>query len=48
VDSGAGRNITHLVRLPTLQSQTTYHFQMRSRDSAGNLAAFSDYTFTAQ
>jgi hypothetical protein len=37
---------THSVGLSGLQASSTYHFRVRSRDSAGNLAISTDYVFT--
>ena len=34
--------------LSGLQANTTYHFRVKSRDAAGNLATSSDFTFTTQ
>lgn len=45
IDQGQNRKMSHLVSLKSLKSKTTYHFQVRSKDAAGNLAASSDYTF---
>ncbi len=36
----------HSMTLTGLTPATTYHFQVRSRDAAGNLATSSDHTFT--
>jgi hypothetical protein len=38
--------ISHSVALTGLSASTTYHFQVLSRDSQGNLATSSDFTFT--
>jgi hypothetical protein len=46
IDTGQGRKTSHLVSLKSLASRTTYHFQVRSRDAAGNLASTIDSTFT--
>lgn len=37
---------SHAVVLSGLQPATTYHFRVRSRDAAGNLAISADQTFT--
>jgi hypothetical protein len=37
---------SHGVNLSGLQSGTTYHFRVLSRDAAGNLTTSSDFTFT--
>lgn len=37
---------SHAVTLSHLQANTTYHYRVRSRDAAGNLAVSSDATFT--
>jgi hypothetical protein len=36
----------HTVLLGGLNSATTYHYRVRSRDAAGNLATSGDFTFT--
>jgi hypothetical protein len=38
--------LTHAVNLTGLTASTTYHYQVMSRDAAGNLATSSDRTFT--
>ena len=44
--SGSSGVITHAVRLTGLQSGTTYHFRVKSKDAAGNEAVSSgDRTF---
>lgn len=37
---------SHTFALSGLAASTTYHFQVRSRDAAGNLSASNDMTFT--
>ncbi|MDZ7310208.1 MAG: FG-GAP-like repeat-containing protein, partial [candidate division KSB1 bacterium] len=37
---------THAVSLAGLIKNTTYHYRVRSRDAAGNLAVSNDFTFT--
>src|SRR5207253_4723322 len=37
---------THSAGLSGLAASTTYHFRVKSRDAAGNLATSGDYTFT--
>lgn len=37
---------SHSVTLSGLSAWTTYHFRVKSQDSAGNLAISADYTFT--
>ena len=37
---------THAVNLTGLSPSTTYHYQVRSSDAQGDLAASSDFTFT--
>src|SRR5204862_522853 len=37
---------THAVPLSSLSGATLYHFRVRSRDAAGNLATSGDFTFT--
>jgi hypothetical protein len=37
---------SHSVNLSGLLANTTYHFRVKSRDAAGNLAVSSDYTFS--
>ena len=37
---------SHSVPLSGLSAGTTYHFRVRSKDSAGNTASSSDFTFT--
>jgi len=37
---------SHSQSLAGLQAATTYHYRVRSRDAAGNLAVSGDYTFT--
>ncbi len=41
-----GRVVTHSVTLTGLESNTTYHYKVMSRDEAGNLAESVDKTFT--
>ncbi len=36
---------SHLQSLDNLTANTTYHFRVKSRDTAGNLSTSSDYTF---
>ena len=36
----------HVVSLSNLQANTTYHYRVKSRDAAGNLAASGDFIFT--
>jgi phosphodiesterase/alkaline phosphatase D-like protein len=38
--------VSHSVSLAGLAAGTTYHFRVKSRDTAGNLATSSDFTFT--
>src|SRR6185503_19130328 len=38
--------LSHAVSLSGLVSQTTYHYRVKSRDAAGNLATGADNTFT--
>ena len=38
--------ISHLVSLSNLQANTTYHYRVKSKDAAGNLAVSYDYAFT--
>jgi len=35
----------HQINLRYLTSGALYHYRVRSRDSAGNLAVFGDFTF---
>jgi hypothetical protein len=37
---------SHSATLSGLQPSTTYHFRVKSRDAAGNLATSADFTFT--
>ena len=37
---------SHSVSLSGLSASTVYHYRVKSRDAAGNLATSSDYTFT--
>src|SRR2546430_8474507 len=37
---------SHLVTLSGLAGSQLYHFRVRSRDAAGNLATSTDFTFT--
>ena len=37
---------SHTVSISGLSSWTTYHYRVKSRDAAGNLATSGDYTFT--
>ena len=37
---------SHLVNLSDLSAVTTYHYRVRSRDAAGNLALSGDFSFT--
>ncbi|HEY7087624.1 MAG TPA: LamG-like jellyroll fold domain-containing protein, partial [Tepidisphaeraceae bacterium] len=37
---------THSLPLPNLDPSTTYHFQVKSADSSGNLSVSGDFTFT--
>ena len=36
----------HVISLSGLQASTLYHYQVKSRDGAGNLATSTDFTFT--
>ena len=38
----------HPVRITQLHPNTTYHYRVKSRDAAGNIAISSDRTFTTQ
>jgi len=38
--------VSHSVSLSGLASGTTYHYRVKSRDAAGNLATSADFTFT--
>jgi parallel beta-helix repeat protein len=42
----ATRAATHAQILTGLSPSTTYHYRVKSRDAAGNLATSSDFTFT--
>jgi glucose/arabinose dehydrogenase len=42
----AAQVTSHSATLTGLQPSTLYHFQVKSRDAAGNLATSSDFTFT--
>lgn len=48
IDTGQNRKTSHLVSMTGLKTKTTYHFQVRSKDAAGNLASSLDYTFTTK
>ncbi|MDZ7366939.1 MAG: fibronectin type III domain-containing protein [candidate division KSB1 bacterium] len=37
---------SHSVTLSNLQPNTTYHYRVKSKDAAGNLATSNDFTFT--
>ena len=37
---------SHSVTLTGLTAETTYHYQVKSKDSAGNIGAYTDKTFT--
>jgi glucose/arabinose dehydrogenase/phosphodiesterase/alkaline phosphatase D-like protein len=37
---------SHAVTLANLQANTTYHYRVKSKDAAGNLATSDDFTFT--
>jgi hypothetical protein len=37
---------SHSVTLSNLQANTTYHYRVKSKDAAGNLATSDDFTFT--
>jgi len=37
---------SHAVSLSNLQANTTYHYRVKSKDAAGNLATSADFTFT--
>jgi type VI protein secretion system component Hcp len=37
---------SHAIALSNLTANTTYHFRVRSKDAAGNLAISNDFTFT--
>jgi hypothetical protein len=37
---------SHTVSLSSLQANTTYHYRVKSKDAAGNLATSDDFTFT--
>jgi hypothetical protein len=43
--TNATRATSHTLALSGLAASTTYHFRVRSRDAAGNLATSADYTF---
>ncbi|MFL6214632.1 MAG: fibronectin type III domain-containing protein [Blastocatellia bacterium] len=43
--TNATRVISHTLALSGLVASTTYHFRVKSRDAAGNLATSGDYTF---
>src|SRR4029077_3949372 len=38
--------VSHVVTLSGLAASTTYHYRVKSRDAAGNLAISADFTFT--
>jgi len=38
--------ISHSVTLSNLQANTTYHYRVKSKDAAGNLAVSGNFTFT--
>jgi hypothetical protein len=38
--------VSHVVTLSGLATGTTYHYRVKSRDTAGNLAISADFTFT--
>ena len=40
--------ISHSANLSGLNANTTYHYRVKSRDAAGNLATSADFTFTTQ
>jgi hypothetical protein len=44
--ANAARVTSHSIGLSGLVASTTYHFRVKSRDAAGNLATSGDYTFT--
>jgi Immunoglobulin I-set domain len=44
--TNAARVISHSLALSGLVASTTYHFRVKSRDAAGNLAISGDQTFT--
>ncbi len=44
--SSAALVTSHSVKLAGLMASTTYHFQVRSADAAGNVSTSNDYTFT--
>lgn len=48
IDQGQNRKTSHLITIKNLRTRTTYHFQVRSKDASGNLAASYDYTFTTK
>ena len=39
-------DLIHAIPLNSLAPDTTYHYRVKSRDAAGNLAVSGDYTFT--
>src|SRR5262249_48343228 len=41
----SGLSITHSVNLGNLTPGSLYHYRVKSRDSAGNLAVSGDFTF---
>jgi hypothetical protein len=45
LDQGDSMKTSHGVSVPNLSPNTTYHFQVRSKDAAGNFAGSCDYTF---
>ena len=40
------QTISHTMTLSGLQANTTYHYRVKSKDAAGNLATSNDFTFT--
>jgi hypothetical protein len=43
---GASLVAAHTMTLSSLQANTTYHYRVKSKDAAGNLATSGDFTFT--
>src|SRR5439155_2858245 len=42
----AAQVTSHSAALSGMQASTTYHYRVKSRDAAGNLAVSGDFTFT--
>ncbi len=45
-EKGTTYHTSHSITLNDLTSETTYHYQLKSKDEAGNIGTYTDKTFT--